>query len=159
MEVDSDAVTWVSSGPRGCSHFKLRRFARQVSRHYDAAMQAGCGLNASQYGLLSQLQALAPVRPADLAEHMSLEPSTLTRNLQFLVAQGWAVVGPGADARSRLIHLTPAGQSKRAQAREVWKAAQQAFNRQLGEARVVQLHRLLDECADLMSQPRAPFGV
>ena len=77
---------------------------------------------------------------------MGLEPSTLTRNLQPLVAQGWVLIGPGSDARSRQVTLTDAGRAKRIEAQRAWKAAQLAFNDKLGAARVAQLHALLDEC-------------
>lgn len=136
--------------PRGCSNFKLRQTTRLVSRHYDHYV-ADAGLKTSQYSLLSHVAVLGPVRPADLAAHMGLEPSTLTRNLQPLVAQGWVEVGPGADARSRQVTITEAGRAKRSEGQRAWKKAQLAFNDKLGEARVAQLHALLDECLQLMA--------
>ncbi len=142
-DTDADAA---SAQPRGCSHLKLRQADRAVSRHYNAVMGRATGLKTSQYSLLSQLAGLEPVRPADLAQQMGLEPSTLTRNLQPLVAQGWVLIGPGSDARSRQVTLTDAGRAKRIEAQRAWKAAQLAFNDKLGAARVAQLHALLDEC-------------
>jgi DNA-binding MarR family transcriptional regulator len=139
-----------SATPRGCSNFKLRQATRLVSRHYDHYV-ADAGLKTSQYSLLSHVATLGPVRPADLAARMGLEPSTLTRNLQPLVAQGWVEVGPGADARSRHVTITEAGRAKRSEGQRAWKKAQLAFNDKLGETRVVQLHALLDECLQLMA--------
>jgi len=136
--------------PRGCSNFKLRQADRLVSRHYDGFVGA-TGLKTSQYSLLSHIALLAPVRPADLAQRMALEPSTLTRNLQPLVAQGWVLVGPGADGRSRQVMLTEAGRAKRTEAQRAWKKAQLAFNAKLGDARVARLHALLDECMQLLA--------
>jgi len=143
-----------STPPRGCSNFKLRQATRLVSRHYDHFV-ADAGLKTSQYSLLSHLAALGPVRPADLAAHMGLEPSTLTRNLQPLVAQGWVVVGPGADGRSRQVTLTVEGRAKRTEGQRAWKKAQLAFNARLGESRVAQLHALLEECMQLMANDGA----
>jgi DNA-binding MarR family transcriptional regulator len=80
-----------------------------------------------------------------------MDASTLTRNLQPLVASGWAAVGPGADARSRLVTTTPAGRAKRAEAQREWKRAQLLLNEQLGTARVAALHALLDECLGRMN--------
>jgi DNA-binding MarR family transcriptional regulator len=136
--------------PRGCSNFKLRQADRLVSRHYDGYVVT-TGLKTSQYSLLSHISALAPVRPADLAARMGLEPSTLTRNLQPLVTQGWVEVGPGTDGRSRQVTLTEAGRAKRTEAQRAWKKAQLAFNDKLGAARVAQLHALLDECMHLLA--------
>jgi DNA-binding MarR family transcriptional regulator len=140
--------------PRGCGNLKLRQADRVVSRHYDHHL-AAAGLKTSQYSLLGHIAALAPVRPADLADQMQLEPSTLTRNLQPLVAQGWVAMGPGPDARSRQVTLTDAGRAKHAEAKRAWKRAQLAFNERLGPARVAELHGLLDECLRLMNEPEA----
>lgn len=135
--------------PRGCTNLKLRQLTRAVTRHYDAYV-APTGLKNTQYSLLSHVVLLGPIAPGELAARMKLDASTLTRNLQPLVAQGWLEIGPGADARSRVVTATPAGRDKRAEGQRAWKQAQLALNARLGEARVAALHALLDEClADL----------
>jgi len=135
--------------PRGCTNLKLRQLSREVTRHYDAYV-ARTGLKNTQYSLLSHVVLLGPIQPVELARRMKLDASTLTRNLQPLVAQGWVEVGPGADARSRQISATADGRAKRTEAQRAWKQAQLALNQRLGEARVVQLHALIDAClADL----------
>lgn len=162
MRRSSPFVTQVSATtapaqPRGCSNFKLRQADRLVSRHYDGYLGGLAGLKTSQYSLLSHIAASGPVRPAELAQAMGLEPSTLSRNLQPLVAKGWVVIGPGADARSRLVALTETGRAKRTEAQRAWKRAQLAFNDKLGVERVAQLHALLDECMGLLAAPE-PTG-
>jgi DNA-binding MarR family transcriptional regulator len=96
---------------------------------------------------------LGPIRPSDLAARMKLDASTLTRNLQPLVAKGWLELGAGPDARSRLVSATDAGRAKRAEAQRAWKQAQLALNATLGEERVVRLHALIDECLERL-EPR-----
>lgn len=135
--------------PRGCTNFKLRQITRAVSRRYDAEVAAS-GLKTTQYSLLSHIVTLGPVRPSDLAAQMNLDLSTLSRNLQPLVAQGWVEVGAGADARSRQVAITEAGRVKRAEAQRLWKHAQLGLNETLGEDRVVRLHALIDECMVLL---------
>jgi DNA-binding MarR family transcriptional regulator len=83
---------------------------------------------------------------------MEMDASTLTRNLQPLVARGWAKVGPGEDGRSRRVSVTAAGREKRAEAKRTWKKAQLAFNARLGTALVGRLHAALDECLALMGE-------
>jgi DNA-binding MarR family transcriptional regulator len=134
-----------ASAPRGCTNLKLRQIARRVSRHYDAYVGA-TGLKTTQYSLLSHVVLLGPIRPSDLAARMQLEASTLTRNLQPLVAQGWVELRPGEDARSRLVVATESGAAKRVEAQRAWKQAQLALNERLGGERVAQLHALIDEC-------------
>ena len=77
---------------------------------------------------------------------MAMSASTLTRNLQPLVAQGWAEIGAGSDGRSRIVTITAAGRTKRSEAQRLWKRAQLALNGRLGDDRVARLHALLDEC-------------
>lgn len=138
--------------PRGCTHFQLRQLSRRLGLLYDAEL-AAVGLKTTQFSLLSSLLTLGPVRPADLARAMKLEPSTLTRNLQPLLAAGWAQMGPGPDARSRTVRITPAGEALRNQARERWHHAQLQLNATLGEQRVAALHALIQESLTLLADP------
>jgi DNA-binding MarR family transcriptional regulator len=57
---------------------------------------------------------------------------------------------PGADARSRLVSVTPEGREKRQDAQRRWRVAQEGINDMLGPRRVVQLHAMLDECLELL---------
>jgi DNA-binding MarR family transcriptional regulator len=147
-----------AAAPRGCTNLKLRQLTRRVSQHYDHIVGA-CGLKTTQYSLLSFIERLGPVRPGELALALEMDASTLTRNLQPLVAQGWAVVGAGSDGRSRVVTLTASGRDKRAEGQREWKRAQQALNRRLGEGRVAELHALLDDCLAEITRPEAdPHG-
>jgi DNA-binding MarR family transcriptional regulator len=130
--------------PKGCTNLKLRQLSRVVTRHYDRHV-AGVGLKNTQYSLLSHIVLLGPIRPTDLARQMRVEASTLTRNLQPLIAQGWVRQQAGDDARSHLVEATDAGRAKRAEGQRAWKQAQLELNRRLGAGRVAELHRLLDE--------------
>ena len=138
--------------PKGCSSYKLRQLSRRVSQHFDHFVGPS-GLKTTQYSMLSHLARLEPVRPGDLAAEMEMDASTLTRNLQPLMRQGWVEVGPGDDGRSRLVTLTDAGRAKRAETQRDWKRAQVEFNALVGERRVIQLHALIDECLALMNEP------
>ena len=133
------------SQPRGCTNFKLRQLTRRVSQHYDRIV-GSAGLKTTQYSLLSHVVRLGPVRPGEIADAMEMDASTLTRNLQPLVQNGWVETGPGPDGRSRWVTATAAGRTKHVEAQRAWKKAQLALNARLGEARVAALHALLDDC-------------
>jgi DNA-binding MarR family transcriptional regulator len=135
--------------PQGCTNLKLRQLMRRVASHYDLEL-AKSGLKTTQYSLLSHVVKLGPIRAVDLAAAMKMSSSTLSRNLQPLVLAGWLRVGPGADARSRLISATPEGQAKRSEAQRRWRVAQEGVNRALGVPRVLALHALIDEAMDLL---------
>jgi DNA-binding MarR family transcriptional regulator len=130
--------------PQGCTNLKLRQLMRRVAQRYDAAV-GQVGLKGTQYSLLSHVVKLGPIRPVDLAARMNVDASTLSRNLQPMIASGWVTLEAGVDARSRLVHATEAGRAKRAEAQRHWRAAQEGVNATLGPERVVALHALIDE--------------
>lgn len=138
-----------ASKPQGCTNLKLRQLTRMVSRHYDRYVTE-TGLKNTQYALLSHVVRLGPIRPSELARHMQMDASTLTRNMQPLVAHGWVTIGAGSDARSRLVEATQAGQARRAEGQRAWQAAQTALNKRLGVERVAALHQLLDGCIECL---------
>ena len=141
--------------PRGCTSFKVRQLSRRLSQHYDAEVSKS-GLKTTQYSLLSNLARIGPSRPVDLASELKMTASTLSRNLQPLIAAGWISLGAGADARSRLVQITEEGDAKRREAQLHWKAAQQKLNALLGVERVLALHRLIDESMELLGAEDEP---
>jgi DNA-binding MarR family transcriptional regulator len=145
----SGAASTQARAPSGCTNFRLRQLTRRVSQHFDRIIGAA-GIMTTQYSLLSHIERLGPLRPGELAQAMSMDASTLTRNLKPLLHAGWATLGPGTDGRSRVVGSTPAGRAKRAEAARQWKRAQLEVNARLGEDRVVALHDLLEECLQLM---------
>ena len=140
--------------PQGCTSFKLRQLVRRVSQWYDQEL-ARAGLKTTQYSLLSHVLKLGPIRPGDLAAAMTMDASTLTRNLKPLLAAGWLELAPGADGRSRSVHITPAGREKRAQAQRHWRAAQEQLNARLGIEAVRALHALADDALERLAAPAA----
>ena len=92
--------------PQGCTNFKLRQLVRRVSQLYDAEV-AKAGLKTTQYSLLSHVLRLGPIRPGDLAQAMTMDASTLTRNLKphgrcrLAGAVGRAKTGAAAASASR----------------------------------------------------------
>lgn len=138
--------------PQGCTNFKLRQLLRRVSNHYDLEVGKS-GLKTTQYSLLSHVLRLGPVRPGDLARAMTMDASTLTRNLKPVEVAGWVEVGAGEDGRSRLVNITEAGRAKRAEAQRHWRVAQESLNEVLGLERVLALHALIDESLALLAAP------
>jgi DNA-binding MarR family transcriptional regulator len=136
--------------PQGCTNFKLRQLVRRVSHLYDAEV-GKAGLKTTQYSLLSHVLKLGPIRPGDLAAAMTMDASTLTRNLKPMLTAGWLEVSAGEDGRSRLVHITDSGRDKRAEAQRHWKAAQEGLNQRLGVERVRAIHLLVDVSLDLLA--------
>ncbi|HUH56216.1 MAG TPA: MarR family winged helix-turn-helix transcriptional regulator, partial [Rhodanobacter sp.] len=101
------------------------------------------GLRATQFTLLSALH-LAGSKPiGELAEMLSADRTTLTRNLSVAEKNGWVAlrVDP-ADARSRLATITRKGSRTLAAALPIWDATQQRLLQDIGEPAAASLHRL-----------------
>lgn len=149
-------VTTVTK-PQGCTNLQLRQLTRRVSQRYDQEMSQ-IGLKTTQYSLLSYVTKLGPIRPADLAQAMAMDPSTLTRNLKPLITAGWVEMAPGEDGRSRLVSATASGREKRAEAQRHWRQAQDKLNQTLGASRVAALHTLIQESLALLAPAEAEDG-
>ena len=152
----ANAVTQVTAAhglqPQGCTNLKLRQLMRRIARYYDAEVGKS-GLKGTQYSLLSYIVKLGPLRPVDLAKVAGLDASTLSRNLRPLIDAGWIEQNAGADARSRVLVVTPAGRAIRAQAQRHWRVAQEGINQLLGPAQVMALHELIDHSLALLNAP------
>ena len=134
-----------------CTCEVLRRLSRRMTVVYDREL-AATGLTVGQYSLLVNIGD-ATVTLSQLARLVAADRTTLTRTLAPLVAAGWVLVTPGADARTRLVSLTAAGRRKAAEARGLWQRAQDRIAGALSPALTGQLHNLV---ADAMRRLR-PF--
>jgi len=132
--------------PRGCTCFRLRRTARQITRLYDAHL-GPAGLTLTQYSLLSTLVLAFDEPPTvhALAAILGMDRTTLTRTLKPLAGAGLLALEAGDDRRRRQVTLTAAGRAAFAKGKPLWRRAQDEVLARLGGARVADLHRLLDE--------------
>jgi DNA-binding MarR family transcriptional regulator len=139
-------------GPQrsACIDTKLHQLARLVGQLYDAELSK-VGLRTTQYWLLTEVRAHGPVRPCDLAEAMSLSPSTLTRNLKPLISTGWLALGPGMDGRTRSVRITTSGDRKCAEGLPHWSRAQARVHQLIGSRNVSALHAHIEDCMASMS--------
>ncbi len=119
-------------GTTVCHCQAIRQAARRVSALYDAAM-APLGLRVSQYGILARLHAGGPRGIQALAADLVMDRTTLGRNIVPLKRDGLlAAVPDPADRRGRLLAVTPAGAALVARAAPAWRAAQAAYEAQVG---------------------------
>lgn len=114
-----------------CHCLGLRQAARQVTQLYDRHI-AATGLRTTQYSLLRVLMIHEPVGMQELADHMVMDRTTLSRALRPLERDGLLVVAPGRDARSRALHLTDAGRAMLERALPHWERAQAEFEARFG---------------------------
>jgi DNA-binding MarR family transcriptional regulator len=118
-----------------CVGSNIRRTDRVITQFYDAIL-APSGITTPQFGLLSTLKHAAPITINDLAELLSIDRTTLTRNLGLLIKEGFVRSEEGADRRMRLMLLTPQGEEAIQRAWPLWQEAQSRIERALGRERV-----------------------
>jgi DNA-binding MarR family transcriptional regulator len=127
-----------------CTAYKARQLSRKVNAHFDAYI-APLGLKMTQFALLGFVWRYGPLKSSELARYMDLDASTLSRNVQPMMAQNWLMMDSGSDARSRLIGLTPEGRRLFKRAGQRWQQAQHDLRQQLGQNFSDALHTLLDQ--------------
>jgi DNA-binding MarR family transcriptional regulator len=81
-----------------CLCRKARTAARTLTRFYERHF-AGSGIEHTQLGVLVALRLSEPVTVIQLAGHLGLERTTLTRNLGVLTRNGLVQTKAGTDAR------------------------------------------------------------
>jgi DNA-binding MarR family transcriptional regulator len=109
---------------RDCLVTRTRQISRVLTGIYDQELRP-FGVNSPQFSLLVVISRLGPVSRAEIGRQNHQERSTLTRNLQLILAEGWAEEVPQtAGGRSRPIALTTAGRELLHTAAPAWRAAQ-----------------------------------
>jgi DNA-binding MarR family transcriptional regulator len=125
-----------------CTANNLRRASRQVSAAFDEALE-GSGLRGTQFTLLTALAVGGELPLTRLAEVLSLDRTTLTRNLLPLQRDGLVESRATADARVRKVALTERGQQTLERALPRWEAAQKSVIQALGEGQWKELMSIL----------------
>lgn len=112
--------------PRGfdCVCGNLRMAARAITSVYDRHLQ-GAGISASQMAVLWAVANARGLGVKDLAKRISMDETTMIRNLRGLEHLGWVVLAVGGDRRRRLPSLSEEGRAVFARALPLWKQAQQ----------------------------------
>jgi DNA-binding MarR family transcriptional regulator len=129
---------------RECTANSLRRASRQVSAVFDEAI-AETGLRGTQFTLLTALAMGGGEMPLTrLAEVLSLDRTTLTRNLLPLQRDKLVESRPVPDGRVRKMALTQRGQQALERALPRWEAAQKRMVATLGERKWKELMSTLD---------------
>jgi DNA-binding MarR family transcriptional regulator len=110
---------------RQCLCTAARRKSRELTRAFDKAMR-GAGLRGTQFSLLATLVQTGPTPVTRLADLLSLERTTLTRNLRPLIRDGLLRIDEGEDRRIHKVAITAKGEVAAGRAYPFWKKAQDA---------------------------------
>ncbi len=117
-----------------CLCGNIRMAARTVTTLYDGHL-APSGLTAAELSVLWCVMAAQPVSMQRIGEFLSMEKSTVTRNVAHMRLRHLLKVATGKDARTKQVSVTRAGQEAFLRALPLWKEAQKAAAKSLGDTR------------------------
>jgi len=121
---------------RECVMTRWRMTNRVLAGIYDEELRP-FGVKSSQLGLLVAVTKAGPVRRIDLGRHLALDPSTLTRNIQVMLKQGWIEEVPDdADQRGAPLHTTAKGRKLLESIASAWQRAQVRAKKMLGNDKI-----------------------
>ncbi len=118
---------------RECLMGRARLLTRVLTGIYDDALRP-FGIKASQLNLLVVVAQLGPIRRSDVGKTIHLDPSTLTRNLQVMLANGWIEeIADGQDGRGLPLRATTRGRNLLEKIGPAWRTAQRKAHKMLGQ--------------------------
>ncbi len=111
---------------------RWRTTNRVLATVYDEELRP-FGLKSSQHGLLVAVTKAGPVRRIKLGRLLSLDPSTLTRNLAVMLKHRWIEEVPDdGDQRGAPVQTTALGRTLLERSAPAWRRAQARAKKMLG---------------------------
>jgi DNA-binding MarR family transcriptional regulator len=134
---------------RECIAVRVRMLNRVITGIYDDALRP-LGLKASQMNILVVASKLVVARPAQVCELLQLDTSTLSRNVDRMLASGWLETVADEDGRGRPFRITPKGAALLEKAVPAWRQAQKKATTMLGEQGVAAMNHAVKKLAPTM---------
>jgi DNA-binding MarR family transcriptional regulator len=128
----------------------VRRASRAITRIYDQAL-ASSGLKVTQFSLLKNIEAHGPLNVSALAKLLTLDRTTLVRNLKPLESAGFIENSPSADPRERQIGITEHGRLTVKLALPHWREVQRQLSGHIGKEKLQLLGQLVTTLEGLAS--------
>jgi DNA-binding MarR family transcriptional regulator len=128
---------------RECLAARMRLLNRAISRVYETALRP-YDVTIAQLNLLSAVAQLEPIPAGKLADLLSMQISTLSRNMRLMEQSGLIDIAQAERGNGRVISLTTAGARKLEEVLPAWRAAQGEARELLGPDAGKALKRLAD---------------
>lgn len=113
-----------------CVLANVRKAARAVSRHYDRFVRR-VDMTGAQFSVLVAIRQASQMTTGELAEFLSMERTTLVRNIALLERKGLVISAPAGKGKS--YRLADKGEQLLQDAVPLWRKAQSDVIRELGE--------------------------
>ena len=122
---------------RACVLMRTRLISRVLTGIYDHELRS-FGIKSPQLALLVIISTIGPASRAEIGRFNRQDRSTLTRNIQLMLSEGWIEeIQDEARGRGRPIGVTQAGKDLLHNAAPAWRAAQAQAQVVLGEGGVI----------------------
>src|SRR6478736_5956238 len=102
---------------------RVRLLNRVVTKAYDDSLRA-LGLRTAQQTILVAISIMKTPTPTQIERRLSLDKSTVSRNVERMQRRGWVEFVPGEDARSHYLKLTAKGTILLRASAAAWEQAQ-----------------------------------
>ena len=126
-----------------CIAVRIRLLSRTISNIYDQAFRP-LGVTIGQMNILVVAAKMGPMAPGDVARKLSMEKSTLSRNIERMRVQGWVNVEPGESGRTQLLSVSAKGRRLIVKALPLWRDAQAQTTSLLGQQGIRSIHKAAD---------------
>jgi DNA-binding MarR family transcriptional regulator len=126
-----------------CLAMRSRLISRTITGIYDEALRP-VGVTVGQLSILAVVVRHDPLSPGEVAGLLSIEKSTMSRNVARMKRNGWLVIGTGESARIQELGITEAGRKILEEAAPHWRAAQRRVGDMVGLDGIEAIHQLAD---------------
>lgn len=115
-----------------CIAVRVRMINRVVTGAFDEALRP-FGITVAQINVLVSVQSLGEPLQSEIGSILYLEKSTLSRNVERLVRDGYLRARDVADSRSRRLSVSARGRQLIERALPAWESAQERVREILGD--------------------------
>src|SRR5215467_12122960 len=126
---------------RECIAMRVRLLNRVITKIYDDYLRPH-GLRAAQQNILIAISLMKLATPSELERRLSLDKSTVSRNVERMRRRGWIELISAEDGRSHHLHVTSEGMKLLRKTLVAWEQAQKKTAALLGKQAITALFRL-----------------
>ena len=125
-----------------CIGTRVRLLNRIVTKAYDDSLRP-LGLRTAQQTILVAISLMKTPTPTQIERRLSLDKSTVSRNVERMQRRGWVEFVSGEDGRSHHLKLTATGEKLLRESTTAWERAQKKMAVLLGRKGLTALLRIL----------------
>ncbi|AFY38368.1 regulatory protein MarR [[Leptolyngbya] sp. PCC 7376] len=138
-----EAIQFAQVIASDCIGARVRILSRAISRIYDDRIRPH-GIKFSQMNILTVVTLHEPIQQVEVGRMLSLEKSTLSRNVNLMKSKGW-LQSQSDEGSNRFLVATQKGHELLVKAAPDWVKAQEQVTAILGEQTAIELRQAADQ--------------